>query len=596
MPEEGSEREPGLDGPDGLPPDGAVSTGGLPGIEARYRALVEHIPAVTYIDAVDRTSTALFMSPQVEEMLGYPLQRWLDDSDLWIELLHPEDRDRVVAEHLRTNHTGDRFVEEYRLLARDGRVVWVRDQAVLVRAEDEGGAFWQGVLLDITDRKRAEEQVRFLAYHDSLTELPNRPMFEEALHLALERGRRRGLGVAVLYIDLDQFKLVNDSLGHNAGDDLLREVAARLRSANREEDLVARQGGDEFLVLIADLPVGRDDGADGTDQVVEAAGKVAQRIRNALSEPVVIDDTELLISASIGVAAATRGARSAEALLHEADSAMYRAKRTAPGRYAFFSGEESDPLTRLSLATRLRRAADREEWVLRYQPIVDMRRGRLVGVEALLRWRQPDGELVLPDEFLPAAEELGLMRPIGDWVIDEVTRQAAAWRDEGVEIEVAFNVSIGQLWQPDITERLRERLDAARLPPGRIIVEITETTAMTDANRTFRILSDLHEFGARLAIDDFGTGYSSLSRLRQLPVDILKIDRPFVRHLGFDRQAESTMRAIIQLAEGLNMTPLVEGVESTLQRDFVVAQGCRLGQGYLFGRPMAPEEIARETP
>jgi diguanylate cyclase (GGDEF)-like protein/PAS domain S-box-containing protein len=560
----------------------------LPAIEARYQALVEHIPAVTYIDAADRTSSSLYMSPQVEAVLGYPPEEWIADPELWLKLLHPEDRERVLTEHLRTNESGQPFVEEYRLVARDGRTVWIRDEAVLIRDEEGLGRFWQGVMIDVTDRKRAEEQIRFLAYHDRLTGLPNRTMFEEALGLALARARRHGLGAAVLFLDLDNFKLVNDSLGHNAGDELLREVASRLGTVAREEDVVARQGGDEFLVLLADLR-GEGSGRGGA----ATAETVARRIQAELRRPFVLAGTEVFVTASIGMSVYPQGAEGAKELLQQADAAMYRSKRTAPGEYAFFSADTADPLTKLSLATRLRKAADREEWTLHYQPIVELETGRVTGVEGLLRWAEPGQPLAYPDSFLPVAEELGLMRAIGDWVLDEACRQAGAWRRAGMDLEVAVNLSISQLWQPNLAGRLEQSLRGAAVPPARLVVEITESTAMTDPDRTARTLGAMHELGVRLAIDDFGTGYSSLSRLRQLPLDVLKIDRPFVRPLPGDPQAASAMEAIIQLARGLDMVPLAEGVETPEQRDFLVRTGCPLGQGYLFGRPVPPGEIER---
>jgi diguanylate cyclase (GGDEF)-like protein/PAS domain S-box-containing protein len=558
----------------------------LPAIEARYQALVEHIPAVTYIDAADRASSSLYMSPQVEAILGYAPEDWTSDPDLWVKLLHPEDRERVLTEHLRTNESGEPFVEEYRLMARDGRIVWIRDEAVLIRDEEGLARFWQGVMIDVTDRKRAEEQIRFLAYHDRLTGLPNRTMFEETLALALARARRHRLGVAVLFMDLDNFKLVNDSLGHNAGDELLREVASRLGAASREEDLVARQGGDEFLVLLADLrPEGGGPGGAAT------AEAVATRIQGELRRPFVLAGTEVFVTASIGMSVYPQGADGVNELLQQADAAMYRSKRSAPGEYAFFSADAADPMTKLSLSTRLRKAADREEWVLHYQPIVDLGTARVVGVEALLRWHEPGEGLMYPDSFLPVAEELGLMRSIGDWVIQEACRQAGVWRENDMELEVAVNLSISQLWQPKLAARLQECLAAAGVPPQQLVVEITESAAMTDPERTARTLGEMHEAGIRLAIDDFGTGYSSLSRLRQLPLDVLKIDRPFVRPLPADPQAASAMQAIVQLAHGLDMVPLAEGIETPEQRAFLVETGCRLGQGYLFSRPVPPGEI-----
>ena len=300
--------------------------------EARYRSLVEQIPVITYIDAVDRTSSAIFISPQVEEVVGYRPQEWISDPTLWTKLLHPEDRGRVLAQNERTNLTGDPFKAEYRLVARDGRVVWVRDEAILMRDERGRAQYWQGVMVDITERKVAEEEVTFLAYHDKLTGLPNRLMFERVLDLALARARRRDLAVAVLYMDLDNFKEVNDTLGHAVGDEVLGQMAHRLSSAVRATDVVARQGGDEFLVLLADLD--REGGglALGALSLAEA---VAERIHHALESPFKLGDQEFRITASIGVSYYPISGDDAEELLKQADDAMYRSKRIAPGSTVF---------------------------------------------------------------------------------------------------------------------------------------------------------------------------------------------------------------------------------------------------------------------
>jgi diguanylate cyclase (GGDEF)-like protein/PAS domain S-box-containing protein len=558
--------------------------------EAKYRLLVEQTPVITYIDAVDQNSTALYVSPRVEDVLGYSPEEWTSDPELWTRLLHPDDREQTIEEHARTNSTGEPFRAEYRLIARDGRAIWVQDEAFLLRDAAGEPRFWQGVMVDITERKQAEEQIAFLAYHDKLTGLPNRALFEEVLDLALARARRSDLAVAVLYMDLDNFKLVNDSLGHAAGDQLLREMATRLTRSVRESDVVARQGGDEFLVLLADL-----EGALGDDRrprVVGLAEIVAMRIEEDVRRPFVLSGTEFFVSGSIGISVFPMGARDAKALLKQADAAMYRSKRSAPGGHAVFTGDSGDPLNKLSLATRLRKAVDEEEaWVLQYQPVVDLKERRMVGVEALIRWRQPGGELVAPGEFIPLAEEMGLIGKIGDWVLEEICRQARAWQQEGMRFHVSFNMSPRQLWQPDMAESVLSVIESSGLDPESVVVEITETAAMTDPERTHRVLGAMHRGGIRLALDDFGTGYSSLSRLKNLPVDVLKIDRPFLRDVPRDPEARSMLKAVIGLALSLDMQPLAEGVEREDQRSFLLEHGCSLGQGFLFSRAVNAEEI-----
>ncbi len=561
----------------------------LQATESRYRLLVEQTPVITYMDAVDEPSSTLYISPQVRGVLGYSPEEWIADRELWVRMLHPEDRERVMAEHRRTNETGEPFGAEYRLIAKNGRMVWIRDDAALAPGEDGEPQFWQGVMVDITERKLAEEQVAFLAYHDMLTNLPNRRMFEEVLDLALARVRRRGLAVAVLYMDLDNFKLVNDSLGHAAGDELLRELANRLRHSVREADVVARQGGDEFLVLLGDLET--EPLREGRSAAVELAEGVARRIQESLKRPFVLYGTEFYATASMGISLFPDSADDARALMRQADAAMYRSKRSAPGGFFRFTAETAERGDRLALATRLRKAVERKEWLLHYQPVVELASGRVVALEALIRWRRGQGKFVPPNDFIPLAEELGLIQEIGDWVLEEICRQLVEWSALGFEPSVSYNMSPRELWQPEVAERIFARLDLTGIQPAKLVVEITESTAMADPERTLRVLTAMHEGGLRLAIDDFGTGYSSLSRLKHLPVDLLKIDRPFIHDLPGDRESANVVRAVIALAEGLGMQPLAEGIETEEQWRFLVDHGCELGQGFYLSPPLPGEEI-----
>jgi len=446
------------------------------------------------------------------------------------------------------------------------------------------------VIFDITERKKAEEQVAFLAYHDKLTGLPNRVLFEELLELSLARARRHELGVGVLFLDLDNFKLVNDSLGHHAGDLLLEQLAERLRGCTRETDLVARQGGDEFLLLLSDLERGSGV-VPGTDAEVVVAEFVATRVREALAEPFDLSGTRFYATGSTGISLFPRDAHDAASLMRNADAAMYQAKKAGPGSYVLYAGAEEDPTRTLEFTTRLRRAVEAQDWVLHYQPIVELATGAVTGVEALVRWQEPNGGLVPPGEFIPLAEELGLIEAIGDWVIGELARQDAEWRARGVELEVSFNLSPRELWSARLSDRVLGRLRSAGVDPHNVVVEITESTAMADPERTQRVLTEMHAWGLRLAIDDFGTGYSSLSRLKHLPVDILKIDRSFVSHVDQDRDNANMVRAMIDLATNLGMTPLAEGIETSGELDFLVEHGCPLGQGFFLGRPVPADRV-----
>ena len=557
--------------------------------EARYGALIEQIPAIVYVDVADERMTTTYVSPQIEAILGITPQEYLDDPDLWASMLHPDDRDLALETYLRGRESGQTFTFEYRLIARDGRVVWFRDSAVVI--SNEGSLpLIHGVMLDVSDRKEAEAQLAFLAYHDKLTGLPNRLLFEELLQLSLARARRHDLGVAVLYLDLDNFKLVNDSLGREAGDRLLGQLAERLRGATRETDLVARPGGDEFLLLLSDLertpPV-----PGGTDGATLMAQSVAVRIQQAMQAPFELDGTEVYVSGSVGVSVFPMDAADHGGLLSNADTAMVRSKKAGPGGFVLHAVDGADAKSMLSLSTSLRKAVESEAWTLHYQPVVSIEDGDMLGVEALIRWRQPNGGLVAPGDFIPLAEEMGLIEAIGDWVVEEICRQDASWRAEGFTTEISFNLSPRQLWQPNLVAKIVSRLTAAGMDPGRVVAEITESTAMTDPDRTQQVLFDLHARGLRLAIDDFGTGYSSLARLKHLPVDILKIDRSFVRDVDGDRDAQSMVSAMIALASNLGMTALAEGIETEAERRFLLDRGCPLGQGYLFSRPVPAEDL-----
>jgi diguanylate cyclase (GGDEF)-like protein/PAS domain S-box-containing protein len=555
--------------------------------EDRFRAIVESGPAICYVDACDERAATIYMSPQVEQLLGYTPEEWYADPELWPRVLHPDDRPRALAENVRHNETGEPFRLEYRMFTRDGRQVWVRDEARIVRDERGVAQYSYGVMIDISDRMRAEEQVAFHAYHDPLTGLPSRAMFEELLDLSLSRGRRNDTAVAVLHVDLDDFKLVNDSLGHRSGDALLEMVADRLREATRETDLVARRGGDRFLVLLADLE--RDGG--GPDDAVVRAQAVAGRVVEAFVDPFTVEGTEVYVSASVGVSLFPHDAEDAGSLQRNAESAMYEAKKTGTTSYVVSGGGSSDSAAKLRFVTRLRKAVEAQRWTLHYQPVIELETSRMVGVEALIRWIEPDGTMVPPLEFIPLAEDLGLIERIGDWVVREISYQSAAWRDLGMDLEVGFNLSPRQFWQPDLAERITREIHLGGVDPSRILVEVTETSAMMDPDRAQEILTELHGAGFSIAIDDFGTGYSSLSRLRDMPVRVLKIDRSFVRGVHEDPQSGSIVSAFLELARGLDMVTLAEGIETPEQLAFLREHGCRLGQGFLFSKPVPPEEI-----
>jgi diguanylate cyclase (GGDEF)-like protein/PAS domain S-box-containing protein len=435
---------------------------------------------------------------------------------------------------------------------------------------------------DITDRIRAEAELRKLAFFDSLTSLPNRAQLESRLRAAVTRGRRRDRAVALILIDLDNFKLVNDSLGHAAGDRLLRRVAGRLRGAEGDAGLLARSGGDEFMLLVSDLP---------RERAEQAARETADELSERLSRPFTVARAEFHVEASIGISLFPGDADGPEELLQHADVAMYQSKGRGRAASTVYAGITHDPLERLSLSRRLRRAIARSELALHYQPIVWTASGRLHSMEALLRWHDPERGLVTPDAFIPAAEEMGLLDPIGAWVIEALAAQVVEWQAAGLQPRVSFNVSPRELHRPDFAADLGERLRKAGADPSLLTMELTESATLREPERIGPLLRDLRALGLQLAIDDFGAGWSSLSRLRSLPVQILKIDRSFLREIPENPEAGAIVRAIIALSDALGRTTVAEGVELPVQQHFLAAQGCPLSQGRLFGDAMPAEQM-----
>lgn len=555
-------------------------------IDDRYRSIVQHIPAVTYIDALDDAASTLYVSPQVEELLGYTPHEWMADGELWLTIVHPDDRARAVAENQRHNETGETFSLDYRVYRKDGRIVWVHDEARMFRDERGVPTFSLGVMIDITEIKRGDEKVAFLTYHDELTGLPSRSMFEELLELSITRAKHHEASVAVICVDIDDFRLVNDSLGRLAGDEVLNVVAGRLREAARETDLVARRSGDTFLLLLADLEREGDD----VEVAVARAETAAQRILDSLAVPFRAGGTELYVSASIGISLFPQDGDEPGSLLRNAEAAMLESKK---GGHAYVVSNRGalDSSAKLRFVTRLRKAVESQRWALHYQPILELATGQMHGVEALIRWMEPDGTMVPPGDFIPLAEELGLIEAIGDWVVRELVYQAQAWRELDIDLDISFNLSPRQFWQPDLAQGILERIREGGVDPSRVVVEITESSAMNDPDRAQAILEDLHAGGLRIAIDDFGTGYSSLARIRDMPVDVLKIDRSFVSGVDVDPQNQSIVSAFIELARGLGMTTLAEGIETEGELAFVLERGCVMGQGFYFSKPVPPEEI-----
>jgi diguanylate cyclase (GGDEF)-like protein/PAS domain S-box-containing protein len=729
-------------------PDPALTAG------AGHSDLLDLVPAIVYVADTGETGRWRYVSPQIEQILGYTPTDWCADPELWRDRLHPDDRDWVLArERSLTRIDRNTPALEYRMLHRDGRVVWIRDDALLAISPG-GGVRWHGVLSDVTEHKQAEAElerraaqqaavallgehalegastvelmqeavrsaaemldveitavwevlleedclvlragvgfpetecgnlrypagagsqagytlltgapvvvedwqteerfeqpgyrgnrrtrsglsvkiegrsrqpfgvlviqsmarrrfppsdidflqalanvladalerqaiedaIRERAVHDPLTGLPNRVLFVDRLEHALARlGRQHSL-CAILFLDLDHFKLVNDSLGHHVGDELLAAAAPRLKQALRASDTVARFGGDEFGILLEDIASERD------------AIETAERIAAIFARPFVLSGSEHFVTTSIGISLA-RGGELADELIRDADAAMYRAKDRGRARYEVFDeGMRGRAIERLRVENDLRRALERGELRLEYQPVVSLRNFSLVGVEALLRWRHPERGEIPPSEFIPIAEENGLIEPIGRWVLEQACRQAAQWyrtRPDAAPLNMSVNLSAVQVTRRSLPDVVASVLRSTGLDPACLSLEITETVMVRDADGLGEVLTALKDLGVRLVLDDFGTGYSSLSYLTRLPLDVLKVDRSFVDGLGSEPRDTAITETIIAMSRALSLEVVAEGVETADHVRELSRLGCRLAQGFLFSRAVPAAEITR---
>jgi diguanylate cyclase (GGDEF)-like protein/PAS domain S-box-containing protein len=543
--------------------------------EARYRLMAENST-----DMISRTSNRgilLYASDASRRLLGYEPSELVGRS--FFDFVFDADRDEV--RHLSSLiHESGPTTFAYRVEKKDGSLVWFETTSRSVRDVFTGKVREiVGVSRDVTERKRVEEQIEYQAYHDALTGLPNRRLFRDRLTVALAHARRMKHPLAVMFLDLDRFKVVNDTLGHSTGDELLKAVGARLQVSLREEDSIARMGGDEFTILLADL------------KSTDTAAKIAQKVLDTVALPLQIDGTELFVTTSIGIALFPSDGDSAEVLLANADHAMYRAKDAGRNSYQMFTPAMNNrALERLSLENDLRHALDRGELVLHYQPQINIASGRVTGVEALLRWNRPGFGLVGPKDFIPIAEETQLIVPIGEWVLREACRQAREWRgDRASGFRMAVNLSPRQFQHSDLPHVIAAALEISGIAPHDLELEITESLAMQNTTRTISTLQRLREMGVQIAIDDFGTGHSSLNYLRSFPIDSVKIDQEFVQEIEASAADRAIVSAVIGMARGLGLRVTAEGVETEEQLTFLREQGCEDVQGFLFGEPVPAE-------
>lgn len=544
--------------------------------ERRYRLLFERNLAGLYRTTID--GRILDCNSAFARILGYPSREEVlkvSALDLYSD---PGDRESFL-ERLSQQRVLVNF--EVCLRRRDGSPVWVLANESLV---EEPGAetFMDGSLIDITDRKRAEQQRWHQANHDALTDLPNRVLFNDRLSLAILHAQRRKQSLVIMFLDLDQFKRVNDTLGHSAGDELLVKVADRLRRCIRQDDTVARVGGDEFLLLLS-----------GITREADAAG-MARKILAIIAEPFLIQKHELFVEASIGIGMYPADGADAETLVTNVDTAMYRAKETGRNSFQFFTRKmQEQSQERAALESGLRRALPRGEFVLHYQPILRLRDRSVVGVEALVRWRHPEKGVLSPREFIPLAEDIGIIARVGEWVLRRACEQLRTWQSQGAPpLRISVNVSPRQFQQRDFAANVRRIVRETGLEPSSLDLEITESIAMHDVAHTGRVLSELAGLGIQISMDDFGTGHSSLNYLKHFPIRRLKIDQSFVGGMTTDDKDHAIVATVISIARNLGLAVTAEGVETEEQAALLAALACEDVQGYLFAYPAPAEEIA----
>lgn len=548
--------------------------------EARFRNVVNTVPDILYSASLPELKTS-FISPSVERLLGHTPEEYLGNPTLWREQIDVQDRARVDDEVLERIQSKQRYSVEYRCWNRERtHYHWFEDRGRVERDEQGIPVAITGVVSDITARKHAEERLAFLAFHDRLTGLPNRTGLLEKLSTYLE-SEEESAGI-LLYCDLDGFHLVNDIHGHESGDALLIETARRLKEILPGEAILSRIGADEFVAFLPRTSDWED------DDLASEAQSCVLKIMGSFRQPFSFFEQSSYLSATLGISLSSGASPiDAKTLLNDAHRALAHAKELGPANFAFYAGELAEKQhRRLSLQSQLNNALEREEFRLHYQPIIDLRSGQIVGAEALLRWTTTSGERISPAEFIPIAEESGLIIPLGDWVLRQGCKDLGRWIPIQEDFKLSLNLSPRQFFHLEIVEKVLNAVDEARINPSSLELELTESAMLFDPEQTNQILSRLQKAGFSIAIDDFGTGYSSLERLKYLPVETLKIDRSFVKDLPDAPRDASIVSSVVTLSKNFSMTALAEGIETAEQWKFLRSLGCHFGQGYFFSPPI----------
>jgi diguanylate cyclase (GGDEF)-like protein/PAS domain S-box-containing protein len=551
--------------------------------ERQYQTLIETIPAITYVHRIGVTPAIVYVSPQVETLLGWKPEDCVSHPEHWLTLVHPDDQERVLDAMSQAAASQEPFSAEYRVVASDGRTVWLRDMAVMVEDPSDGAQLWQGVRFDITAEKAAETQLQHLAFYDSLTGLPNRRLCIDRLESILRQRERSE--VALLFLDLDRFKVINDGIGHAAGDELLVAVAQRLTPHVAGRSSLARFGGDEFVAVLADFANPRD---------VE---QVAEKLLSELRRPFSTKGYELVVGATVGIAIASPDLSTPKDLLRAADVALYRAKAAGGGVFAVFDPSvDRQGLERLEREADLRRALERGEFHIAYQPIVDVASRSILAVEALLRWDHPERGLLHPSEFIPLADETGLIVPLGRWVIEEACRQVNHWQEiypAARSLQVSVNLSARQFQQDALENDVAEALGKSGLAAGSLALELKEGDALANSSGVAAALEALKRLGVKVTIDDFGKGWAALGSLTRFRVDDLKIDGSCVSRLGEDQHHVDIVRALIGMAKAIGLDVTAGAVETGEQLAVMRDLGCDRAQGRHLAPPLTVEELER---